>query len=333
MFQFREYTPEHISIKANEMLNSNDKMYSSNESLNIDLTMDDLLQKYASLKESLGNYAADGLVVAFSGGVDSGFLLWAAEDARRENGGKLIALTTNSESMPTHDREDVEKFIRRVGVKHIWKDSAEVDDPEYTKNDSLRCYYCKTELFNIAKQVAVENGCKRIAYGYSASDKTDVRPGHQAALENDILFPLAAYDFTKPEIRELMRLNGFELYDKPSSPCLSSRIMKGVQITKAELRDVDDLESILREGGMRIFRLRVHELNGPNGSSEGILSRRDPFGRDLRDKHFLRLETAPEEMTLALQLREKLTEEAKKRGYLWVTLDLEGYKTGGGTTS
>ncbi len=285
-------------------------MYSSQEGLKIDVTMNELLQKNNALKNCLGKYTSEGLVVAFSGGVDSGFLLWAAEEARKKYGGSLIALTTNSESMPSHDKEDVEKFIARVGVKHIWKKSAEVDNPEYLKNNSLRCYYCKTELFSIAKEVASDNDCKRIAYGYSASDKTDIRPGHRAALENEILFPLAEYDFTKEEIRELMRLHGLELSDKPSSPCLSSRIMRGVQITKQELMDVDELENILRGGGLQIFRLRVHEMNG---------------------KYFLRLETAPEEMVLALQLKEKLLKEAKARGYGWVTLDLEGYKTGGGT--
>lgn len=273
-------------------------------------TMNGLADKFQTLKVSLGEYTADGLVVAFSGGVDSGFLLWAAEEARREFGGKVIALTTNSESMPKHDREDVERFISRIGVEHVWKKSSETEDTDYLKNDSLRCYYCKSELFTIARQVAAENGCKRIAYGYSASDTSDVRAGHKAALENDILYPLATHELTKSEIRELMRMNGFDLHDKPSSPCLSSRIMRGVQITKRDLRNVDELEDILREGGMNIFRLRVHEIS---------------------DKHFLRLETAPDEMMLALQLRDKLTAEAKNRGYIWVTLDLVGYRTGGGT--
>jgi len=280
------------------------------KSLNIDTTMDELLQKYNALKKDLGKYTAEGMIVAFSGGVDSGFLLWAAEEARKKYGGSLIALTTNSESMPTHDRADVERFIETIGVRHIWKESAEVDNPEYLKNDSLRCYHCKTELFSIAKKVAIENGFKRIAYGYSASDRTDVRPGHKAALENDVLFPLAEFDFTKDEIRELMRLHGLELSDKPSSPCLSSRIMRGVKITKEELKDIDRLESLLREDGLKIFRLRLHEING---------------------KQFLRLETAPDEMELAFRLREKLVKEAKVLGYNWVTLDLEGYKTGGGT--
>lgn len=278
--------------------------------------MNSLLPKFSFLKESLAEYTAEGLVVAFSGGVDSGFLVWAAEEARKEHGGRLLALTTNSESMPRHDREDVRRFIEKVGVKHLWRESSEVEDPEYLRNDSLRCYYCKSELFQIAKQVAAENDCRRIAYGYSSSDTTDVRPGHKAALENEILFPLATHGFTKPEIRELMKMNGFDLYDKPSSPCLSSRIMRGVQITKHDLRNVDDLEDLLRKGGMKVFRLRVHEIQG---KSEGAV------------RHFLRLETVPDEMTLAISLKDKLTVEAKKRGYVWITLDLEGYRTGGGT--
>jgi uncharacterized protein len=285
-------------------------MFSLTGRLNINFDMNELMKKYRALKDCLGKYTDEGLVVAFSGGVDSGFLLWTAEEARKQYGGNLIALTTNSASMPAHDKGDVEKFVRKTGVKHVWRDSSEVDNPDYLKNDSLRCYYCKTELFSIAKDVAAENDCKVIAYGYSASDKTDVRPGHKAALENDVVFPLAAYDFTKEEIRELMRLNGLELSDKPSSPCLSSRIMRGVQITKQELRDIDNLEDILRAGGMKIFRLRMHELNG---------------------KRFLRLETSPEEIPLAIQLKDGLVTAAKERGYEWVTLDLEGYKTGGGT--
>ena len=149
----------------------------------------ELHRKYDMLEETLGKYTADGLVVAFSGGVDSGFLVWAAEEARRKFGGKVVALTTNSESMPHHDIEDVRRFVERVGVRHIWRESAEVDNPDYVRNDSLRCYHCKSELFTIAKEVAAENDCTRIAYGYSASDKSDVRPGHRAALENDILYP------------------------------------------------------------------------------------------------------------------------------------------------
>lgn len=284
-------------------------MFSYHESADVDKSIDILDRKYGELKCCLGKYTAEGLVVAFSGGVDSGFLLWAAEQARKEHGGKLIGLTTNSESMPAHDRDDVEKFVRETGVNHVWRNSLEVENPDYLRNDSMRCYYCKTELFTIAKEVALENNCLRIAYGYNASDRSDIRPGHQAALENDVVFPLASHDFSKEEIRKLMRLNGLELAEKPSSPCLSSRIMRGVSITKQELKNIDALEGILRAGGMKIFRLRLHELNG---------------------KQLLRLETSPDEILLAVRLKDKIVGAAKQLGYEWVTLDLEGYKTGGG---
>ncbi len=272
--------------------------------------MDELLIKYENLVEALRRYLEDGLVIAFSGGVDSGFLLSAAEDAKQKFGGKVVALTTISESMPRLDKDDAEKFVKKLGTKHIWKNSFEVGEEEYSRNNGLRCYYCKTELFRIAKDVATENECRWIAYGYNASDKTDIRPGHKAAIENDILFPLAEHNFSKTEIRELMRRKNFELSDKPSSPCLSSRIMTNIKITKEKLTDIDELENLLRAGGLKVFRLRHHEIDS---------------------KKFLRLEAAKDEMMLAFQLKDSLVSEAKLRGYIWITLDLEGYKQGGGT--
>lgn len=165
-------------------------MFLHDESADVDQSIDILDRKYGELKSCLGKYTAGGLVVAFSGGVDSGFLLWAAEQARREYGGKLVGLTTNSESMPAHDRHDVEKFVKATGVNHIWRNSMEVENPDYLRNDSMRCYYCKTELFTIAKEVALENNCLRIAYGYNASDKSDIRPGTKPPLKTTSSFHL-----------------------------------------------------------------------------------------------------------------------------------------------
>ncbi len=272
--------------------------------------MDELSIKYKKLISTLGKYVREGLVVAFSGGVDSAFLVAAAEDAKSKSGGTVIALTTTSESMPEQDKTDADKFISRLGTKHIWRDSFEINSEEYVRNDVLRCYYCKRELFKIAKEVALQNKCKWIAYGYSASDTTDTRPGHKAAIENNILFPLAEYNFSKSDIRELMRRKNIELSDKPSSPCISSRIMTNVKITKEKLKDIDELENVLRAGGLKVFRLRHHEIDS---------------------KKFLRLEAEPGEMALAYQLKDILIHAAKLRGYRWVTLDLEGYKQGGGT--
>ena len=266
-------------------------------------------EKFQTLKDILRPKLADGLLVAFSGGVDSAFLTWAAERERLGSGGKLAALTTMSESFSAAEKTDAERFIGTHGVTHFWHESRELLNPEYAINDSDRCFHCKTELFNICRVVAAEHDFTWIAYGYNASDRGDVRPGHKAAIENEILSPLADAELTKDDIRQLMRDYGLEMADKPASPCLSSRLMTGVFITPRKLKDVEDLETMLRDGGLRVFRVRIHE--------EGKVK-------------FLRIEAAADEMPLAMQLREALVKEGNARGYKWVMLDLAGYRTGGG---
>jgi uncharacterized protein len=263
------------------------------------------------LEDHLGRLLQDGLVVAFSGGVDSTFLLWAAERARRKQGGRLLALTTESASMPAADREDALEFVRELGVEHLLRRSGEMRLEAYTRNDENRCYHCKAELFEIAESIVDQRGWRWIAYGYNASDVGDVRPGHRAAQERGVRSPLADAGLTKDEIRTLMRTHGLRLAEKPASPCLSSRIMTGLQITPERLEDVEALEAILRAGGIRVCRVRV--------CREGATA-------------FLRLEVAPAEMPRVLALRDELLREAQARGYRWVTLDLEGYRTGGGRT-
>jgi uncharacterized protein len=273
------------------------------------LADDTLAAKCDRLRGRLRDYLRGGMLIAFSGGVDSAFLVWVANQERNESGGTLLALTTSSASLASAERQDVEKFVQQFGFDHIWSDSHELESPDYLRNDASRCYHCKSELFRICGEVASERGLKHIAYGYNASDVGDTRPGHQAAIENGILSPLADAGLSKDDIRQLMRMNGLELADKPASPCLSSRLVTGVAITSERLQAVDELESILRDGGLRVFRVRLHESSGAR---------------------FVRLEVAPDEMEHAFTLRAELTVAAKSRGFRWVTLDLEGYKTGGG---
>jgi len=273
------------------------------------ITSGEVLQKKLSaLKTLLRLKLEDGLIVAFSGGVDSAFLIWTAQQERLASGGKLVALTTSSASFSQAEREDAERFIKTHNIEHIWKESNELSNPQYTVNDRNRCYHCKTELFRICSELAQELNFKWIAYGYNADDRSDFRPGHEAAIENSILSPLNEAELSKEEIRSLMRLFGLEIADKPASPCLSSRLMTGVFVTPQKLKDVEDFETILRDGGLKVFRVRLHE----NGK-----------------KKFLRLEVAPDEMQLAIELRDELVRESQARGYQWVTLDLAGYKTGG----
>lgn len=265
--------------------------------------------KLESLLDALRAYLAQGAVVAFSGGVDSAFLLWAAARAGG-SGGRLVALTTVSASTPAPDLDDARAFAASLGVEHLLLESGELDREEYLRNDGDRCYHCKSDLFTLAGGVARERGLEWILYGYTASDRYDIRPGHRAAAEAGVKAPLADAELQKEEIRALMLEHGLALADKPSSPCLSSRIQTGVKVDRRKLEDVAALEAILRSGGVRSCRARICE------AGEGL---------------FVRIEVDPADMAAVLACRAALEREGKARGYRWVTLDLGGYRTGGGT--
>ena len=266
--------------------------------------------RQAALRAALRARLPAGLIVAYSGGVDSAFLLWSAEQERRASGGRLLAVTAVSASLARVEREDAARFAAFVGAEHRWEETAELENAAYLRNDLDRCYHCKSELFRLSHDLASRLGYGAIAYGYNASDRGDFRPGHRAAKENDIIAPLDEAGLTKDDIRQLMRAAGLPLADKPASPCLSSRLMTGVAVTPAKLRDVEDLEELLRGAGLRVFRVRLHEHGGAR---------------------WLRVEADPAEMPAVLAAREALQVAARARGYAWVTLDLAGYRTGGGT--
>ena len=266
-------------------------------------------EKLQNLFEQLKNFLKDGVIIAYSGGLDSAILIWAAEKVRKEHGGKLLALTTNSISIPRAELDEAIEFAKELGVKHKIVKSNEIENEDYKRNDLNRCYYCRVELFRITDEVANIDGYKHVLYGYNYSDINDIRAGHRAALENNIVSPLADAKLTKDEIRYIMRQNGFEISEKPASPCLSSRIMTGIEVTPKRLSDIETMENILKKNGAKVYRVRV--------CKDG-------------EKDFLRIEMADEEIDLAVKLRKQLTAEGKKRGYYWITLDLSGYKMGGG---
>ncbi len=270
-------------------------------------------KKLHRLREALLPSVREGALVAFSGGVDSAFLLWAAHDLASSTGrGRVAALTTTSPSTPERDRADAASFTRSLGIPHYWRESRELGLPEYARNDRDRCYHCKEELFRIAREVADEKGLHWLLYGYNASDRSDDRPGHRAAAEAGVLAPLAGVGMEKAEIRLLMKEAGLELADKPASPCLSSRIMTGMPVTPERLKDVEALEAILRDSGISTCRVRVCGAEG--------------------NAPFLRVEVAPDEMEKVLACRRELQAAGRSRGYRWVTLDLGGYRTGGGVS-
>ena len=269
----------------------------------------ELENKLNKLSKFLTTIINDGIIVAFSGGTDSAMLLWATQKVRENVGGKIIAVTQDSLSLPRKDLEESIEFTKSLKVEHKIVKGKEFDDPRYLKNDSNRCYYCRLDLFKITDEI-LHDGYKSVLYGYNHSDKGDIRPGHRAATENNILSPLADFEFTKEEIRLVLRTNDIEISDKPATPCLSSRVMTGIEIEEKDIENIEELEKILWNDGAKIFRIRI--------CNEVI-------------QKFLRIEASPNDLQIVIANKGLLVARGKELGYKWVTLDLGGYKLGGGT--
>jgi uncharacterized protein len=242
------------------------------------------------------------VIVAFSGGADSAYLAWAAQVAL---GDMALAVTALSASFSAHDRQQVETFLTARPMNHMFIQTDELDNPRYAANNPDRCYFCKDELFGVLDALAADRACAAVAYGVNSDDTSDFRPGHRAAAEHRVLTPLLDAGLTKAEIRELSRRAGLPTWDRPASACLASRIPHGTKVTREVLGQVERGEAILRELGFRQFRLRHHEA-------------------------LARIEIAPDELPQALnpQMAATLARRFKQLGYLYVTLDLEGYRQG-----
>ncbi len=258
------------------------------------------LEKQERLFEELRRIPS--LLVAFSGGADSAYLAWAAH---RTLGARMLALTALSPSFPAHDREQVDAFVRRVGLRHEFIQTREFEDPRYVANHPDRCYYCKDELFTVMEKLAAARDFAALAYGINADDTSDFRPGHRAAAEHRVIAPLLSAGLAKAEIRLLSRRAGLATWDRPASACLSSRVAYGIPVTPETLARIEQGEQVLRELGFRQFRLRDH----------GGLARS---------------EISPEELERALDpaMLRLLVERLKPLSFAYVTLDLEGYRQG-----
>ncbi len=257
-------------------------------------------EKQSALFERLR--AIDSLIVAISGGADSAYLAWAAHQALGE---KSLAVTAISESFSAHDREQLEKFLRATNIPHLYVETSEVSDPRYAANNADRCYFCKDELFRVLDELAASRNISAVAYGINADDTHDFRPGHRAAGEHHVLAPLLDCGLAKSEIRELSRAAGLPTWDRPASACLSSRIPFGTQVTRENLFQVERAEAALRELGFRQFRVRHHA-------------------------EIARIEVGRDELARAIQpeILSAIIAGIKSVGYLYVTLDLEGYRQG-----
>ena len=244
----------------------------------------------------------DSLIVAFSGGVDSAYLAWAATQAL---GSSALCVTAESPSYPDRHRQLALRVARESGLRHEIIHTTEVDQPEYRANPVNRCYFCKRELYTKLSQLATARGFTTIADGSNADDRGDYRPGRQAAREFGVRSPLDEVELTKAEIRELSRRAGLPTWDEPASACLSSRIPYHSEVTDAKLRMIERAERAIRSLGFRVCRVRHHD-------------------------HLARVEIGKDELSRAFEpdVRGRIVHELSEIGYQEVTIDPQGYRIG-----
>jgi uncharacterized protein len=256
--------------------------------------------KLARMRASLAELGS--ALVAFSGGVDSTFVLQVSVEVL---GDRAVALTAISASVAPEERREATRLGELLGVRHVVVDSAELLNPAYRQNGTDRCYFCKSELYALCERTRGELGLAAVVDGFNADDTRDHRPGHRAAQEARVHSPLADAGLTKDEIRALSHAAGLPTWDKPAMPCLASRIPYGTAVTEERLFQVGSAESELRALGLRTFRVRYHgEVARLEVSAEELPRFGDPAFRD------------------------RVNQALRRRGFAYVALDLEPFRSG-----
>lgn len=242
------------------------------------------------------------VLVAYSGGVDSAYLAWIAH---RVLGDKMVAVLADSPSLARRHREEAVSFAKRQGIPLQIVRTDEMENPEYVRNDSLRCFHCKNELFTVMETARLSSRFSHLVYGMNLDDRGDFRPGQRAAKQHGVVAPLVDAELTKADVRALAREAKLEVWDKPASACLSSRLAYGQPVTREGLGRVEQGEEFLHGLGFRQFRVRDHG---------GIA----------------RIELDRDEMARALtpELMSKFSAVFKELGFQFVTVDCEGYRSG-----
>ena len=242
------------------------------------------------------------VAVAFSSGVDSTFLLKAAHEVL---GDKAIAITVRSSSFPKRELTEAKAFCEQEGIRHVICESDELAIEGFAQNPPDRCYLCKREIFQRIKKLAAENGIAYVAEGSNMDDNGDYRPGHRAIAELEIKSPLRKAELTKQEIRELSRELGLPTWDKPSFACLASRFVYGETITREKLGMVEKAEQLLLDYGFYQVRVRIHD-------------------------NLARIEVLPEQFDRMMEekVRTDVVAKLKEYGFLYITMDLSGYRMG-----
>jgi uncharacterized protein len=261
-----------------------------------DLTLAQAKERVA--RDRLGSLGS--VLVAYSGGVDSSYLLWLSRDVLRD---RAVAFTALSAAVPADELAGARALARSLGAEHVERSSAEIDDPRYVRNEGDRCYFCKTELYTLASSYARANGIAAVVSGTNADDLLDYRPGLTAASEHEIVHPLAEAKLSKVEIRALSRAAGLATWDKPQQPCLASRIPYGTEVTRERLEQLAAAEMALRALGLREFRVRFHG-------------------------EIARIEIADGELARLIAIRAEAARALRQAGFRFASVDLESFRSG-----